>query len=338
MRKSLLIDLALQGGGSHGAFTWGVLDRVLEEPWLRIDAISGTSAGAMNAAVLADGWTEGGAEGARAALDDYWDRVAQAAMLSPLQRMPLDRLLGRWTLDSSPVFIAFDLMSRMLSPYDLNPQGFNPLTSILDASIDFERLARSPIKLFVTATNVHTGRGRVFRNADLTPDVLLASACLPTLFQAIEIDGEPYWDGGFAGNPTITPLVRESDAQDTILIQINPVDRPSTPRTAAEILNRLNEVSFNAALMKELRMIALLRQVADAGSGEGARWAGMRTHRIASETMADLGYSSKLNGERAFLHMLRDEGRRATGIFLAKHANDLGRRSTADLDVLLAEC
>jgi len=338
MRKSLLIDLALQGGGSHGAFTWGVLDRVLEEPWLRIDAISGTSAGAMNAAVLADGWTEGGAEGARAALDDYWDRVAQAAMLSPLQRMPLDRLLGRWTLDSSPVFIAFDLMSRMLSPYDLNPQGFNPLTSILDASIDFERLARSPIKLFVTATNVHTGRGRVFRNADLTPDVLLASACLPTLFQAIEIDGEPYWDGGFAGNPTITPLVRESDAQDTILIQINPVDRPSTPRTAAEILNRLNEVSFNAALMKELRMIALLRQVADAGSGEGARWAGMRTHRIASEIMADLGYSSKLNGERAFLHMLRDEGRRATGIFLAKHANDLGRRSTADLDVLLAEC
>jgi NTE family protein len=338
MRKSLLIDLALQGGGSHGAFTWGVLDRVLEEPWLRIDAISGTSAGAMNAAVLADGWTEGGAEGARAALDDYWDRVAQAAMLSPLQRMPLDRLLGRWTLDSSPVFIAFDLMSRMLSPYDLNPQGFNPLTSILDAGIDFERLARSPIKLFVTATNVHTGRGRVFRNADLTPDVLLASACLPTLFQAIEIDGEPYWDGGFAGNPTITPLVRESDAQDTILIQINPVDRPSTPRTAAEILNRLNEVSFNAALMKELRMIALLRQVADAGSGEGARWAGMRTHRIASEIMADLGYSSKLNGERAFLHMLRDEGRRATGTFLAKHANDLGRRSTADLDVLLAEC
>ena len=315
-----------------------MLDRVLEEPWLRIDAISGTSAGAMNAAVLADGWTEGGAEGARAALDDYWDRVAQAAMLSPLQRMPLDRLLGRWTLDSSPVFIAFDLMSRMLSPYDLNPQGFNPLTSILDASIDFERLARSPIKLFVTATNVHTGRGRVFRNADLTPDVLLASACLPTLFQAIEIDGEPYWDGGFAGNPTITPLVRESDAQDTILVQINPRERLGTPRSAAEILNRLNEVSFNAALMKELRMIALLRQVADAGSGEGARWAGMRTHRIASEIMADLGYSSKLNGERAFLHMLRDEGRRATGIFLAKPANDLGRRSTADLDVLLAEC
>jgi NTE family protein len=339
MREPLLIDLALQGGGSHGAFTWGVLDRLLEESsWLRIDAISGTSAGAMNAVVLADGWTKGRAQGARAALDAYWERVAAAAVFNPLQRTPLDRLLGRWTLDTSPVFIAFDLMSRLFSPYDLNPRGFNPLTAILDESIDFEQLSRSPIKLFVTATNVHTGRGRIFRNAELTPDVLLASACLPTLFQAIEIDGEPYWDGGFAGNPTITPLVRESNAQDTILVQINPVVRPSTPRTAAEILNRLNEVSFNATLMKELRMIALLRQVADAGSGEGARWAGMRTHRIMSEIMTDLGYSSKLNGERAFLHMLRAEGRRAADAFLKAHVSDLGRRSTANLDVLLAEC
>ena len=337
-KSPLLIDLALQGGGSHGAFTWGVLDRLLEEPSLRIDAISGTSAGAMNAAVLADGWTEGGAAGARAALEAYWERVAGAAALSPLQRTPLDRLLGRWTLDNSPVFIAFDLMSRVVSPYDLNPHGFNPLTAILDESIDFERLSRSPIKLFVTATNVHTGRGRIFRNAELTPDVLLASACLPTMFQAIEIDGEPYWDGGFAGNPTITPLVRESNAQDTILIQINPRERPGTPRSATEILNRLNEVSFNATLMKELRMIALMRQVADPGSEEGARWAGMRTHRIMTDMMADLGYSSKLNGEWAFLSMLRAEGRRAAGAFLDAHANDLGQRSTADLDALLAEC
>jgi NTE family protein len=337
-RKPLLVDLALQGGGSHGAFTWGVLDRLLEEPWLRIDAISGTSAGAMNAVVLADGWMEGGATGARAALDAYWERVAQAAALSPLQRTPLDRMLGRWTLDTSPVFLAFDLVSRVLSPYDLNPHGFNPLTAILEASIDFERLARSPIKLFVTATNVRTGRGRVFRNPELTPEVLLASACLPTLFQAVEIDGEPYWDGGFAGNPTITPLVRESNAQDTILVQINPRERPGTPRTAAEILNRLNEVSFNATLMKELRMIALLRQVADPGSGEGARWAKMRTHRIMSDMMTDLGYSSKLNGEWAFLCMLRNEGRQAASAFLGEHADDLGRRSTADLDMLLAEC
>lgn len=337
-RQPRLIDLALQGGGSHGAFTWGVLDRLLEEPLLQIDAISGTSAGAMNAAVLAGGWTDGGASGARTALDAYWERVARAAVFSPLQRTPIDRFLGRWTLDYSPVFVGFDLMSRVFSPYDLNPQGHNPLTAILNESIDFERLAQSPIKLFVTATNVHTGRGRIFRNGELTPEVLIASACLPTLFQAVEIDGEPYWDGGFAGNPTITPLVRESDAEDTILVQINPRERPGTPRSAAEILNRLNEVSFNAGLMKELRMIALMRQVADAGSGEGARWAGMRMHRIMSDMLIDLGYSSKLNAEWSFLCMLREEGRRSAAAFLDEHTRDIGRRSTADIDVLLAEC
>jgi len=337
-RSTVLIDLALQGGGSHGAFTWGVLERLLEEPWLQIEAISGTSAGAMNAAVLADGWTKDGASGARAALAAYWERVAAAAVLSPLQRTPLDRLLGRWSLDYSPAFIAFDLMSRVFSPYDLNPHGFNPLVSILDQSIDFSRLARSPIKLFVTATNVHTGRGRIFRNAELTPDVLLASACLPTMFQAIEIDGEPYWDGGFAGNPTITPLIRESSAQDTILVQINPRERLGTPRAATEILNRLNEVSFNATLMKELRMIALMRQVAEPGTGEGARWASMRTHRIMTDVMNELSYSSKLNGEWAFLVMLHDEGRRAANTFLSAHADDVGCRSTTDLDALVAEC
>jgi NTE family protein len=197
-REPVLVDLALQGGGSHGAFTWGVLDRLIEEPWLRIDAISGTSAGAMNAALVADGWTQGGAEGARAALAAYWRRVSQAAAFSPLQRSPLDRLMGRWTLDTSPAYVAMDLMARVLSPYDLNPLGLNPLRAILADSIDFDRLARAPIRLFITATNVRTGRGRIFRNAEVTADVLLASACLPTMFQAIDIDGEPYWDGGYA--------------------------------------------------------------------------------------------------------------------------------------------
>jgi NTE family protein len=334
----VLIDLALQGGGSHGAFTWGVVDRLLEEPRLRIAAISGTSAGAMNAAVMADGWAEGGAEGARIALDKYWQRVSRAAAFSPLQRSPLDRLMGRWTLDTSPAYIAMDLMSRMLSPYDLNPLGLDPLRSILAESVDFDRLVRSPIKLFITATNVRTGRGRIFRNAEITADVLLASACLPTMFRAIEIDGDPYWDGGFAGNPTITPLIRESDAHDTILVQINPRERPGTPRSAAEILNRLNEISFNSPLMKELRMIALLRQVADPGTGEGARWAQMRTHMIRTDLLAQLGASSKLNAEWDFVAMLRTEGRRAASEFLDVSANDLGKRSTADLDILLAEC
>jgi NTE family protein len=334
----LPIDLALQGGGSHGAFTWGVLDRLLEEERLKIVAISGTSAGAMNAAVLADGFAEGGAAGARAALRTYWQEVSRAAAMRPLQRSPLDRMMGRWTLDTSPVYVAMDLMSRLLSPYDLNPLAYNPLRKILTQCIDFERLARSPIKLFITATSVRTGRGRIFRNADITADALLASACLPTMFRAIEIDGEPYWDGGYAGNPTITPLIRESDACDTILVQINPRERPETPRSAADILNRLNEISFNSPLMKELRMIALLRQVADPGHGEGARWAGMRTHRIMSDKLAAFGASSKLNAEWEFVSLLKEEGRRSTDAFLTAHGENIGKLSTADLDVLLAEC
>jgi len=337
-RNPVLIDLALQGGGSHGAFTWGVLDRLLEEPWLEIAGISGTSAGAMNAAVLADGWTAGGARGARDALEKYWRNVSRAAACSPLQRSPLDRLLGRWSLDTSPAYVFADLMSRMLSPYDLNPLGLNPLRKILVDNIDFERLARAPIKLFVTATRVRTGRGRIFRNAEITADVLLASACLPTMFRAIEIEGESYWDGGYAGNPTITPLVRETNAHDSIIVQINPIERRDEPRSAAEILDRLNEISFNSPLAKELRMIALLRQVADPGTGEGARWAQMKTHRIKSDVLATFGASSKLNAEWAFISKLRDEGRLAAAAFLDTHSTDLGVRSSADLDILLAEC
>jgi NTE family protein len=337
-RPQVLIDLALQGGGSHGAFTWGVLDRLLEEPWLRIEAISGTSAGAMNAAVLADGWTQDGAAGAKAALDSYWRLVARGAAFSPLQRSPLDRLLGRWSLDGSPAYLALDLMTRVFSPYHLNPLGLNPLRDILAKSIDFDRLARSSIKLFITATSVRTGRGRIFRNAEISPDVLMASACLPTMFQAIEIDGEHYWDGGFAGNPTITPLIRESDAHDTILVQINPRERTDIPRSATDVLDRLNEISFNSPLMKELRMIALLRQVANPGHGEGARWAGMRTHRIRTDRLTAYGASSKLNAEWEFVSMLKEDGRHSADRFLAKHAKDLGKQSTTDLDVLLQEC
>jgi NTE family protein len=335
VRDPILIDLALQGGGAHGAFTWGVLDRLLQEPWLQIDGISGTSAGAMNAAVLVDGHAEGGAEGARAALERFWRGVSEAAQFSPFRRGPLEMMLGEWTLDYSPFYIAMDMMARMVSPYDLNPGGINPLSQILASHLDFKRLSQAPIKLFVTATNVRTGQGRVFRNHEITPDVLLASACLPTMFQAIEIDGDVYWDGGYSGNPTITPLVRECQSRDTILVQINPVVREGTPRSARDILNRLNEVSFNSVLLKELRMIALLRQVAQAGDCEGALWAGMRIHRIASDDMATLGASSKLIVEWEFLCKLRDFGRAAADAFLRAHADDIGRRSSYDLDILL---
>jgi NTE family protein len=331
----VLVDFALQGGGAHGAFTWGVLDRALEEPRMQIEGISGTSAGAMNAAVLAYGYTEGGPEGAREALEKFWRRVSDAALLSPLRRGPLDILFGQWTLDNSPLYVAMDLASRLFSPYDFGMFAQNPLGDILAKSIDFERLRESPIKVFVTATNVRTGRGRLFRNAELTPEALLASGCLPTLFQAVEIDGEPYWDGGYSGNPTITPLVRECNSSDTILVQINPVERPGTPRSARDILNRLNEISFNSPLLKELRMIALLRQAADPGHAEGELWARMRIHRITSEKMVELGVSSKLNAEWAFLCMLRDEGRKCADEFIKAHGREVGQRSTFDLDELL---
>ncbi len=333
-RKPLIVDLALQGGGAHGAFTWGVLDRILEEEWLTIDAISGTSAGAMNAAVVASGYAKGGREGARQALAHFWSTVADSARFSPFKRSPMDVLLGRWTLDNSPLFVAMDMMSRVVSPYSLSLGGANPLEDILAQAIDFEAVARGPIKLFVTATNVRTGRGRVFRNHEITPKALLASACLPTLFQAIEIDGDSYWDGGYSGNPTMTPLIRESDALDTILVQINPVERTGTPNTARDILNRLNEISFNAVLLKELRMMAMLRRRANPETGEGARWASMRIHRITSQTMAELGYSSKLNAEWDFLTMLHGEGRKSAEAFHHRHGQEIGKRSTLDLDEL----
>jgi NTE family protein len=341
-RDPITIDLALQGGGAHGAFTWGVLDRLLEEEWLSYDGISGTSAGAMNAAVMASGFAKGGRDGAREALATFWRRVSDAAAFSPFRRTPLDVMLGRWSLDNSPLFIAMDLMSRVFSPYELAPYAANPLEPILAEQVDFGAVAHGPIKLFVTATNVRTGRGRVFRKHDLTTKALLASACLPTLFQAVEIDGEPYWDGGYSGNPTLTPLVRECDPGDLVIVPINPVERPGTPMSARDILNRLNEVSFNSSLLKELRMIALLRQALPQGSdvqlsGDAARWAQMRVHVVPNDVMAELGYSSKLNAEWEFLTMLRDEGRRAAQRFLDGPAQQLGKDSSLPFDMLAME-
>jgi len=333
-RPQRLIDLALQGGGSHGAFTWGVLDRLLEETDLTIEAVSGTSAGAMNAAVMAAAHATGGNQAAREALAAFWRRVADAATFSPLKRSPIDVLMGRWSLDNSPAYLAFDLMARVFSPYDL-ALGPNPLEKVLAESIDFAALAKAPTKLFITATNVRTGRPRVFRNAELSANALLASACLPAMFQAVEIDGEAYWDGGYSGNPTMSPLVAECVSDDTILVAINPVQRPGVPKSAREILDRLNEVSFNAVLLKELRLMAMLRKVAESGNPEVAHWARMRIHMISSPMLVDLGASSKLNAEWAFLQLLRDEGRRAADAFFTAHGADIGRRSTLDIDRLL---
>ncbi|RCK36883.1 patatin-like phospholipase family protein [Thalassospira xiamenensis] len=327
------ISLALQGGGSHGAFTWGVLDRLLEDEEITVEAISGTSAGAMNAAVVTSGFAKGGYEGARIDLETFWRAVSEAARFSPLQRSPIDILFGNWSLENSLAYMWLDMSARVFSPYDLNPAGDNPLAAILNEVVDFRALNESPAKLFVTATNVETGQGRVFRNPDITVDVLLASACLPTIYKAIEIDGVPYWDGGYSGNPSLGPLVRECGSDDTVLVQINPVKRPGVPKSSREIANRLNEVSFNSSLMKELRMIAILRHDAPTHACEASKWGAMRMHCIASDVMLELDQSSKLNAEWDFMTMLRDKGREAAAKFLRKHRGDIGERPTLDLDL-----
>ncbi len=218
------INLALQGGGAHGAYTWGVLDRLLEEERLEVEAISGTSAGAMNAAVFADGMGRGGRAEAKRALETFWRNISQAARYGPLQPSPFDQASNGWNLDHSAAFIAFDLLTRMLSPYQLNPTNYSPLRQVLERSVDFKRLEDCrAVKLFISASNVKTGKVRVFKSGEITPDVLLASACLPFLFQAVTIDGEPYWDGGYMGNPAIFPLIYGAETTDVVIVQVNPL-------------------------------------------------------------------------------------------------------------------
>jgi len=336
----LPVDLALQGGGAHGAFTWGVVERLFEEPGLQVEGITGASAGSMNAALIAYGYMLDGPAGVKAALERFWRRVSNATVFSPIQRMPFNRAAGDWSLDNSPGYWFFDFFSRMFSPYEFNPLNFNPLRDILEACIDFERLKDSPIKLFINATNVRTGLPRVFRNAELSADVILASACLPLMHQAIEIDGDPYWDGGFSGNPLLTPLIHDRQARDILLVQINPVERPGAPKTARDIINRLNEISFNASLKKELRSIAMFQRLIGSGHqvsdlGWADDWVTVRMHRVATPVMVELNASSKLNAEWAFLTMLREEGRARMDEFLHAHGRDLGVRPTYDISSLL---
>ncbi len=331
------IELALQGGGAHGALTWGVLDRLLQEPRLRIEGVSGTSAGAMNAVVMADGFEAGGAEGAREHLARFWKAVSQAALSSPIQRDLWARISGDWSLDNSASYLFFDHLSRIFSPYELNPLNLNPLRDLVKANVDFERVRRcKALKVFVTATNVRSGRPKVFRCPELTADAVMASAALPFMFQAVEIDGEAYWDGGYMGNPALFPLVDECDARDLVLVQINPFYRPDLPRTAREIINRMNEITFNASLVKELRSIMLLKQLIDVENLEQERYRDMRLHRIhADDDLLDLQASSKLNAEWPYLCHLRDLGQVRAAHWLETHWQDLGTRSSVSFDWLL---
>ena len=326
------INLALQGGGAHGAFTWGVLDCMLEDGRVAIEAISGTSAGAMNAVVMAYGLSQGGVDGARGALSRFWHAVSDAARFSPVRRSPIDVFMGNWTLDSSPGYLAMDLLGRISSPYQLNPLNINPLADILREHVDFTQLRScDPMKLMVSATNVETGRVKVFHCHELTAEMVMASACLPFLFQAVEIDGVPYWDGGYMGNPVLFPFYGNSHSPDIVIVQINPVERRGTPRTAREILDRVNEITFNASLLKELRSVDFVRRLLDEGALDEQRYRRMHIHLIEDdEVLTELGASSKLNAERAFLEHLFDLGRDAARRWLDRHYEALGKRSTVD--------
>jgi NTE family protein len=331
------LNLALQGGGAHGAFSWGVIDRLLEDGRVSIEAISGTSAGAMNAVVYADGHVKGGPEGAREALTDFWHAISVAALANPVQRTPLDMLMGNWSLDFSPAVMMFDLVSRVVSPYDFNPLNINPLITLLENHIDFDCVQNcTQVKLFVSATNVHTGRVRIFENAELSADAVMASACLPYMFQAVEIDGVPYWDGGYIGNPALYPFFYETATPDIMLVQINPIERTETPRTARDILNRMNEITFNSALVKELRSIEFVTRLIDKGKLDDTEYMRVRMHHIdGGELLKPMSVTSKLNAEWKFLTHLRDIGRTAAAKWLDENFDALGHRATFDLRSIL---
>ncbi len=334
--KHKLVDLALQGGGSHGAITWGVLDRILEDERLEIDGISGTSAGAMNAVMVADGLQRGGREGAREALHTFWKAVSDAARFSPIQRSPWNWLAGDYSLDNSPSYLFFESLTQLIPPARLNPFGVNPLRDLVAEQVDFERVnACRKVKIYITATNVRTGRAHIFRQPDLTVDTVMASACLPFLYDAVEISGEAYWDGGYSGNPALYPLVDDQGCRDLLVVQINPMVRQQLPETAREIVSRLNEITFNSSLIKELRSIQLLHQLIDAEGLELERYRAMRLHLIHAEQEVErLSASSKLNAEWGFISKLRAQGYGWASQWLDRHFDDIGKRSTLDLNVL----
>lgn len=329
------VNLALQGGGSHGALTWGVLDRLLEDERLNIRELSGTSAGAMNAVVFADGYATGGPAGARAALAAFWKAVSDAARFSPAQRGWLDRISGRYSLDRSPGYLWMESLGRLFSPYDLNPFDLNPLRDLLAGTVDFDRV-NSPdgVRVHVTATNVRTGLPRVFATGELSVEAVLASACLPQMYKAVEIGGEAYWDGGFSANPALFPLVMNDVSPDVVIVQINPFVRPALPRTARDIINRMNEISFNTSLVKELRSLALAQRAGLASDEAGSPF----IHLIhVDEEVQDLSASSKLNAEWSYLRLLFDRGRRWADVWLRDHFERVGVASTLDLDRLFEE-
>ena len=313
-RKIERLALALQGGGAHGAFTWGVLDALIERG-VTVDAVSGASAGAFNAVFLADGWLEGGPEGARKALATLWRRIGAKAAFSPLQPSLMDQMTSGWNMERNSRHFGFDLFTRILSPYQFNPLDMNPLRDLLTEHIDFERLRRSRrIRLFIGATDVESGHPRLFTNREITAETVLASATLPWLHHAVKIGDRHYWDGGFTANPPIMPLVEESKADDLLLVRLDSTEAGGPPVTARAIHARLNQIMFTAALNQDLDQFAHLQQLARDGALRGPlgrRLAELRLHAIeGGEDLRAFGQSSKMSPHRTFLQELQGLGRR----------------------------
>ncbi|WP_099866796.1 patatin-like phospholipase family protein [Pararhizobium haloflavum] len=331
------INLGLQGGGAHGAFSWGVLDGLLEDGRIAIEGVSGTSAGAMNAAVYAQGNMTGGADGAREALAAFWRDMSLAGdAFSPVKQLPWEKLLGPYSMDASLTFNVFDNITRMFSPYEWNPFNFNPLRDIVDRSVDFEALhACASTKLFISATNVRTGKVKVFTNEDVTLDAIMASACLPFVYKAVEIDGEHYWDGGYMGNPAIFPFFYRCHSRDVMIVHVNPMVRDEVPMSAPDIMNRINEISFNSSLVRELRAIDFVGKLIDEEWLKDEyrdRLKKILVHSIRSDdALADLSVASKFDLGWGFLQDLRDRGREEARIWLDQNFVHLGETTTVDL-------
>ena len=348
-RARTAINLALQGGGAHGAFTWGVLDRLLEEEEIEIEGITATSAGAMNAAALKHGFVLGGHAGAREWLDTFWlrvsglDGVLGEAMIDWLRAVSPSPALTARILELSPTVIATEAMTRVFSPYQFNPTNFHPLRGIVEEMLDTSAVCsdRGP-KLFINATNVRDGKPRIFMGDEITADAILASACLPTLYQAIEIDDprtgrrEAYWDGGYTGNPALYPLFYHTRSPDILIVHINPLYREELPKTSSEIISRINEVSFNAALLHELRAIAFVNRLLDQGVIPEGTMKRNNIHSVSDDRLMNmLGMVTKLTISRTLLLQLKDAGRAAMDAFLAERRQDLGRHSSVNLGAMV---